>query len=208
MNERTDGTCEADRLSRDGDRGLPRLPSAAALRDGTAVCVRPIRPDDKERLHGAFAGLSSRSVYQRFFHPITDLTADDLRCLTEIDFRDHVGLVLTVGAGKDERLIAVGRYVRVAPGGDVAEVAFTVADDLQDRGAASLLLRELVGVGRERGVREFVATVLDDNRAMLQVFRASKLPLRESFVDGVRRVVLSLDLPQPTNSRRRSRWPE
>ena len=168
-------------MSIDGDCRLAGFRSTAVLRDGTAVCVRAIRPDDKERLRIAFARLSARSVYQRFFHPVNELTADDLRRLTEIDFRDHVGIVLTVGAGSDERLIADGRYVRVVSGGDVAEVAFTVVDDYQHRGAATLLLRELVAIARERGVRKFVALVLNDNRQMLEVFRRSKLPLRESF---------------------------
>ena len=125
--------------------------------------------------------------------------------MTEIDFRNHVAIVLTVEAGTDERLIAVGRYVRIVSGGDVAEVAFTVADDFQHRGAATLLLRELVAIARKRGVREFVALVLDDNQQMLEVFRRSKLPLRESFVDGVHHVVLNLDLPEPAKVQRRPR---
>ena len=75
-----------------------------------------------------------------------------------------------------------------------------MADDYQHRGAATLLLRELVAIARERGVREFVALVLDDNRQMLEVFRRSKLPLRESFVDGARRVVLSLGVAAPARS--------
>ena len=166
---------------------------SAVLRDGTAVCARAIRPDDKERLRAAFARLSPRSVYQRFFHPRTELTSNDLRRLTEIDFRDHVGLVLTIGEGSDERLIAVGRYVRVRSGADRAEVAFAVIDEYQRRGAATLLLQRLVGIARHVGVRSFVASVLMDNDDMLEVFRHSKLALQQSFVDGARRVVLSLD---------------
>lgn len=192
-------------MSVDVDRCLAGLRSSAALRDGTAVCVRAIRPDDKERLRAGFARLAARSVYQRFFHPVTELTDDHLRRLSEIDFRDHVGIVLTVGTGSDERLIAVARYVRVASGAESAEIAFTVADDYQHRGAATLLLRELVAIARERGVRKFVALVLDDNRQMLEVFRRSQLPLRESFVDGARLVTLSLDVPEPASAQRRAR---
>ena len=190
-------------VSIDGDCRLAGFPSTAVLRDGTAVCVRAIRPDDKERLRVGFARLSARSVYQRFFHTVNELAADDLRRLTEIDLRDHVGIVLTVGEGSDERLIAIGRYVRVVSGGYLAQVGFTVADDYQHRGAATLLLRELVAIARERGVRAFVALVLDDNRPMLAVFLRSKLPLRESFEDGVRRLVLDLDVAAPPKVRRR-----
>jgi RimJ/RimL family protein N-acetyltransferase len=165
----------------------------AALRDGTSVCVRAIRPDDKERLRIAFERLSTRSVYQRFFHPITELTPSELRHLTELDFRDHVGLVLTIEEETGERLIAVARFVRIAPGADRAEVGFAVADEYQNRGAATLLLHQLIALARGRGVREFVAQVLEDNLEMLAVFQNSKLPLRQRLERGIRHVVLSLD---------------
>lgn len=190
-------------MSVDDDRGLSGLGFQTALRDGTAVCLRAIRRDDKARLQVAFAHLSPRTVYQRFFHLVSELTVEDLRRLTEVDFRDHVCIVLTVGAGRDERLIAMGRYVRADSGGDSAEVAFTVLDEYQGRGAASLLLRELVGIARNHRVRRFVALVLPDNRQMLEVFRHSKLPLQESFVDGVRRVILTLDRAAPAEVWRR-----
>ena len=181
---------------------LAGLPARAVLRDGTAVCVRAIRADDKERLHVAFARLSPRSVYHRFFHPVNELTSEDLRRLTEIDFHDHVAVVLTVTEGSDERLIAVGRYVRTASGGDTAEVAFTVIDEYQGRGAAALLLRELVAIARGRGVRKFVAFVMSDNEPMLDVFRRAGLPVRES---SSRAALLDLDLTAAAEVRRRAR---
>jgi RimJ/RimL family protein N-acetyltransferase len=163
-----------------------------ALRDGTPVCMRAIRPDDKDRLRTGFTHLSPRSVYQRFLHPLKELTFDHLRNLTELDFHDHVGLVLTVEEDSGERLIALGRFVRVAPGADMAEVAFTVADEYQHRGAATLLLQSLVRFARACGIRELVAILLESNRAMFRVLEKSKLPLRREFEDGNLRVVLSL----------------
>jgi RimJ/RimL family protein N-acetyltransferase len=150
-----------------------------------------MRPDDKERLRIAFERLSPRSVYQRFFHPVTALTPDELRRLTELDFRDHVGLVLSVEDEAGERLIAVARFVRVACR-ERAEFAITVADDYQNRGAGTLLLQRLVDIARAGDVREFVADVLEDNREMLAVIRSTKLPCRQTFEDGVCRVVVSL----------------
>jgi GNAT superfamily N-acetyltransferase len=165
----------------------------ALLRDGTPVCVRAIRPDDKERMRIAFERLSPQTVYKRFFHHMTDLTPGALREATELDFRNHVGLALTVGEETSERLIALGQFVRIAPGADCAEVAFVVVDDYQHRGAATLLLQHLVRLARGLGIRELLALVLEDNREMLEVFENSGLPLRRGFEDGVRRVVLSLD---------------
>lgn len=165
----------------------------AVLCDGTSVCVRAIRPDDKERLRVAFERLSPHSVYMRFFNPIVELRDEALRRLTQLDFRDHVGLTVTIGENAGERLIAVGRFIRVAPGADRAEVAVTVADDYQHRGAGTLLLRQLVGVARHGAVRELVADVLEDNREMLELIQNSKLPLHETVAHGVRRMVLRLD---------------
>jgi acetyltransferase len=165
----------------------------AALRDGTAVCVRAIRPDDKERMRIAFGTLSSQTVYKRFFHHITDLTPGALREATELDFRNHVGLALTVGEETSERLIALGQVVRVAPGAPCAEVALVVADDYQRRGAATLLLQHLVRLARDLGVRELLALVLDENQEMLEVLKNSGLPLRQSSEGDIRRVALSLE---------------
>jgi len=174
------------------DRYAAGLRIRAVLRDGTKVCIRAIRPGDKERLRIAFEGLSPESVYQRFFHQITELTPAELRHLTELDFRDHVGLAMTIGEQTAERLIAVCRFVRVETGGDRAEVGFAVADEYQHRGAATLLLQQLVAVARGCGVREFVAQVLHDNLDMLRVFQNSGLPLRQRIESGIRHVALTL----------------
>src|SRR4029453_8759778 len=190
-------------MSLDDQGRLAGLPARAVLRDGTTVCVRAIRADDKERLQVAFARLSPRSVYHRFFHPVNGLTSEDLRRLTEIDFHDHIAVVLTVTGGSEERLIAIGRYIRIVPGGDTAEVAFTVIDDYQGRGAAGTLLRKIVAIARDRGVRRLVASVMSDNTPMLDVFHKAGLPLRESSADGMR--CIDLDLTAPAEIRRRAR---
>ena len=141
----------------------------------------------------AFERLSPQTVYRRFFHPLTTLTSGALREATELDFHDHVGLALTLGEETSEKLIAVGQFVRVAPGAGCAEVAFVVADDYQHRGAATLLLQQLVHVARGLGIRELLALVLEENREMLEVLENSKLPLRQTAEHGVRRVLLSLE---------------
>jgi hypothetical protein len=53
---------------------LAHYQSAGALRDGTPVWVRAIRPDDRHTLGTAFGRLSERSVYNRFFQSKRELT--------------------------------------------------------------------------------------------------------------------------------------
>lgn len=168
------------------------LHATVRLRDGTPVRLRAIRSNDKQRLCAAFEGLSPRSVYQRFLHPVTALTPDVLRRLTELDFQNHVGLVLSVEEGGSERLIAVGEYVRVADHSQRAEFAITVADAFQHRGAGTLLLQHLVDIARASGILELVADVLEDNQAMLDVIHATGLPCQKRTEGGVCRVVMRL----------------
>jgi GNAT superfamily N-acetyltransferase len=165
----------------------------AVLRDGTAIRIRPLRPDDKERLRAAFDRLSPSTIYSRFLHPVTALTPRAIEQLTELDFRDHVALTATVADERGEEMIALGRFVRLAGDNRRAELAFTVADAYQHRGVATLLLKQLIRLARPRGIRELVAHMLEDNASMAAVLRNSGLPLRQTCADGVRSVVLSLD---------------
>ena len=73
-----------------------------------------------------------------------------------------------------------------------AEVAFAVADEFQGLGLASLLLKYLIQIGRQNGMKTFRAEVLTENRAMLKVFEHSGLPMQRSVDSGVVDVTLDL----------------
>jgi GNAT superfamily N-acetyltransferase len=135
------------------------------LRDGTLVLVRPIRPDDKALLVDGFRRLSEESRIRRFMAPIRELSDEQLRSLTEIDYVDHFAWVALV-ADRPSFGIGVGRYIRLGDEPDVAEVAITVVDDYQGKGLGTLLLGILAGTARLAGITKFRALVLEDNRTM------------------------------------------
>jgi len=159
------------------------------LRNGAEVAIRAIRPDDKERMRNAFLALDPRSVYTRVFASKKDLSAEELRRLTEVDAAKEVALVVTTGSGDGERIIAGGRYV---VSGDGAEVAFAVEEDYQRLGLASRLLRELAQIARGNGIARFHAYVLPENASMLAVFERSGFAVKKKREDGVLRVTLEL----------------
>lgn len=172
------------------------------LRDGGAVRIRAIRPDDKQRLLGHFSRLSERSVYQRFFGFKRELTSEDLTLLTELDFVDAVGLVATAGAGDDERILGVGRYfVDPTPAGTPrrAEVAFAVEDAHQGRGIATRLLEQLLPFARQGRIAALEADVLSDNVHMLHVFSRMGFQTASS-----RHGVVRMSLPIAPQEQRRS----
>ena len=141
-------------------------PVHARLRDGTAVAVRPLTPDDRAALADGFQRLSARSRFHRFHSLSERLTEQQLRYLTEIDQRDHIA----IAAFGDDRLVGVARAVRLGGEPAVAEAAVTVEDSYQGRGLGTLLLTLLAEVARANGVATFRSYVLAENAAMLDLF--------------------------------------
>jgi GNAT superfamily N-acetyltransferase len=172
--------------------------AAETLKDGTAVTVRAIRPDDRERLGAAFGKLEPGSVYTRFFSHRGQPSDEELRAACEVDFASVVALVVTVpDEAGGEVIIGAGRYLLHGPpgAGGAAEVAFTVEEDYQGQGMAGLLLRHLARIARLQGLAQLTAEVLPMNRGMLNVLSRSGLPMRSATEDGVVHATLSLAGP-------------
>jgi len=162
------------------------------LKNGVAITLRAIRSEDREGLRTAFSHLDPDTIYKRFFGAKRELSEVELTAATEVDFDSVVALVAVLDT-MPETIIGAGRYVRSPqPSSRVAEVAFTVAEDYQGLGLASLILRELSAIALSAGVAHFIAEVLPYNIAMLQVFRRSSHPMSSLIEDGVVRVTLDL----------------
>jgi len=166
-------------FEREPDRRDPRRYSAHdKTRDGTFVRVRAIRPDDRERLIESFMRLSTASIRARWHGVKTAFTAGEIAGETAIDPDVHVGLVATVWIEGSEQIVGLASFF-VDPRSEPrrAEAAFTVLDDWQRRGIASLLFGHLARVARRCGVDELYAIMRDPNPRMLRVFETSNLPL-------------------------------
>jgi acetyl coenzyme A synthetase (ADP forming)-like protein len=156
------------------------------LRDGGSIHLRAIRPDDKSRLLEHFRHLSRQSAYYRFFRVKKQLTDEELRQFTELDFQREVALVATLRDGAEERIIGVARYGAPAAGqAHCAEVAFAVADAHQGRGIGTLLLEHLVPIARAHGITVFEADVLGENNRMMRVFAKSGFVVSRAIDAGV-----------------------
>jgi GNAT superfamily N-acetyltransferase len=146
-------------------QGFPRTVST---REGGQVLIRPIGPEDREALRAAFDRLSPESRYRRFLSPVDRLTENQLDYLTEIDHRDHEALVAVDPEGEG---VGVARFVRLAAEPESAEVAVAVVDDWQGRGVGTALLTALTERERAESVRRFTATVLAENRDVVELLR-------------------------------------
>lgn len=172
---------------------VARLAGTLTLRDGTRVHVRPIRPDDTERLRTFHAHLSRDTVIYRFFRYMPDLSIHDAERFTHLDYQDRVALVATLGTGEEEHIVAVVRYDRIDP--EAAEVAFVVADAWQGHGIATALLLQLAGLARAHGITRFVAITMASNRRMLEVLRHCGFPTSTHAEHGEDEVSLDISAP-------------
>lgn len=167
----------------------------ARLKDGTPVLIRPVRHDDRERIVRAFTELEPETIYTRFFSYKKELTEQDLARIDAADFVHAVALVATIARDGDEVIIGGGAYTVVdRPGAPpTAEVSFTIEEDYQGQGLATMFMAMLTEIAREHGIARFEAEVLAGNQAMLGVFMKSGLPLRRHTEDGVVFVVMDLE---------------
>ena len=144
------------------------------------VTVRPIRPDDEDRLARMFWRLSPDTVYRRFFSPVKAPRASVLRHLANVDHDLREALV----AETDGEIIGVARY-DCSPGDRAhAEVAVVVEDAWQRHGVASTLLRGLGETAKGHGVEAFTATMLGDNQPAARLARALSRHAELRWADG------------------------
>ncbi len=161
-------------------------------RDGTPMLVRPILPDDADRLRAGFHELSDESRYLRFMAPLAELSDEQVQHLTEIDYHDHMAWVALDPTRPGQPGLGVARYVRVADEPTVAEAAVTVVDSHHGRGIGTILLAMLALSARENGITTFRAFVLEENLTVLEILREMGGSV-EQF-DGS---VMKVDVPIP-----------
>ncbi len=153
------------------------------LRDGSTVRVRPVRTGDVDALTAFLRALSTDARRYRFFGTV-DLDSAARAMATGGGPEDH-GLVVLTGA--PQRIVGHAQYAR-EPGATAAEVAFTVADAFQGRGLGTLLLAHLAEHAHAHGVDLLDAEVMFDNARMIDMFRASGLPMIMRNEGGTRYV--------------------
>jgi RimJ/RimL family protein N-acetyltransferase len=168
--------------------------ATATLRNGTAVTIRHLHAEDRERIAKAVGQLDRESIYTRLFSYRRELTDAGLNRIMTVDPESEVALLVTTGAGDDEIVIGSCRYGASPPGDEerTAEVAFLVEEDYQGLGIAGRLLRCLAEIGRRQGITRFEADVLPGNKSMLAVFARSGLPMQQRRDGGVVHVSLTL----------------
>lgn len=157
-------------------------------KDGRAYTIRPLTPEDAERMMAFLAALSPETRYRRFHILMPDPPREDvLRRVGE-----HVAIPPARGVAlvalDDDTIVGSARCQRAHPEDTAAEAAVVVRDDYQGRGIGKHLLLALVEEARARGVRVLYAYIQPDNKRILEMLARAHLPVRTSFEAGAMRV--------------------
>jgi RimJ/RimL family protein N-acetyltransferase len=138
------------------------------LRDGARLHLRPIRPEDQDRLVAFYDRLSRHTAYQRFFTVMKRLPPDWAHLLANVDYQRRLALLAEHGPPDAPELVGVARY-EPTDREDTAEIAFVIQDGWQNRGLGTIMLDELLAAAEARGIRRFRAWVLATNARMIDL---------------------------------------
>lgn len=153
------------------------LTREVALKDGSRVVVRPIRPADEPLWHAMLDAASDNSIWQRFRSAVRSRVHTQARRYCFIDYDREMALVAEARVAGRPQLVGVGRLVADS-NHQRAEFAVLVVDAWQGRGLGRQLLGALVDYARSAGLRQIYAETAYDNRRMLELFRSAGFQLR------------------------------
>jgi GNAT superfamily N-acetyltransferase len=187
--------------------------SELALRDGTRVHIRPIRPEDDHALVEAFRHMSPQTIYQRFFAALPELSLDMAWRFSHVNYTNRMALVAETADSDPPQLMAVGRYERTRPESarsgppdpeptvesnnnsnqhsDTAELGLVVLDQWQGLGLGRILLRQILAVAARNGITRFTADILAENRRMLHLLATEARVIQSKSSGGVTTLLVS-----------------
>ena len=160
------------------------------LPDGTEVLLRPIRPEDEPLEHEMLTTLSERTLRQRFFSPINDITHDMLIRFCNIDYEREMAIVAEIRDTGKKKIIGIGRLT-IEPDFRSGQFAVLVHDDFHGQRLGYTLVDLMIGIAQDKSLEEIYGIVLSENDRMLNLCR--KLGFERMLMpDGISRVSLVL----------------
>jgi len=138
---------------------------------GSSLLLRPIRPEDGERLTAFYAGASPADMRLRFFLSRREVPHSELARYCQIDYeREMTFVAIDPQAPAGEGMAGEVRAVS-DPDNRQAEFAIQIASGWQRRGLGRILLHKLVRYLRERGTAEVLGQCLVENAGMAALAR-------------------------------------
>jgi acetyltransferase len=162
------------------------------LKNGAPYRIRPIAPDDVNRMDRLFRSLSPQTTYFRFMVPLKRLPRPILESFCNVDGHKECALAAEVRTGRRRELIGVVRWLRETSDPAVAQLMLVVADGWTNLGAGRTLYRRLIPIAKERGIRTMRGLILESNFKMISMLVNSEFTINTGIQDDL--IVFSFDI--------------
>jgi acetyltransferase len=187
---------DPDHLPRPAIRPYPsQYVSSWVMKNGEAVTLRPIRPEDEPLMVAFHETLSDRSVYLRYFYSLSLSSRVAHDRLVRICFVDYDREMAIVAERRDatgaHRILGVGRLVK-SHARNEGEVAVLVSDQCQHQGLGTELFRRVIQIARDEQLARVDAEILPDNLPMKKIARKLGFRMRTPNDPTAIRAVLDL----------------
>jgi len=139
------------------------------LKDGTAVMLRPIKPEDEPLWLAMLGSCSKETIYSRFRYLFDWSTHEVATRYCYIDYAREIAIVAEIGDGEGRKLIGVGRLI-ADPGHEEGEYAVLIVDAWQRKELGGILTDYCIEIARRWKLKRVVAQTTSDNRPMIRVF--------------------------------------
>lgn len=140
------------------------------LADGTAVIVRPIRPEDALLEQEFIRNLSPQSKQFRFMGAFQEMTPEMLKRTTQIDYDREMALVAIVQRNHHDSVIGIARYV-TNPDLQTCEFALVVVDQWHNKGIGTHLLSCLIDAALAKNIHVMEGVIMSTNTQMLTLVK-------------------------------------
>ncbi|MDI4642118.1 bifunctional acetate--CoA ligase family protein/GNAT family N-acetyltransferase [Rhodoblastus acidophilus] len=163
------------------------------LKNGTAVQLRPVRPEDEEMYKVFFTHVSPEDIRLRFFAPVKEFSHAFIARLIQIDYaRSFVSVAVEEQTGL---MLGVVRLM-LDIDHEHGEYAILLRSDLKGQGLGWKLMKYMIEFARAEGVKMIEGQVLSENQTMLSMNQALGFRIEDDPAEhGVKKV--TLDLTQP-----------
>jgi GNAT superfamily N-acetyltransferase len=140
------------------------------LRDGRALTVRLVVPDDGEALQRYFRKLSMVSRHNRFLGAMSELPASELHRFVHAGENDRFSVIAVTMIEGHEIIVGEARYGFEAASANF-EFGISIDDRWQGQGVGAALLRNLECRAAALGATRIFGDTLRSNAAMIGLAR-------------------------------------
>jgi GNAT superfamily N-acetyltransferase len=156
------------------------------------VLIRPISPNDAGLEQGFINNLSDQSKHYRFLGGRAPLSIKELIELCDIDYYSKMAFIALIDDGDQGTVIGVSRYA-IDKDNESFEFAVTVADEWQNKGLGTLLMKHLIGYAKSHEIKQIYSIDLASNYKMRAL--ANDLGMKnKKDPDDANQIIYSLTL--------------